>query len=67
MTTRTAPDAFRERLERIGFHFAPDQLVAARELVARRGFEPEELSDLALMTICVEAYGHPDRDLPAWI
>ena len=60
-------EVFRERLARLGMRFGDEQLGHARALVMRYGFVPEELSDVQLMTICVEAYGHPDIDLPMWI
>jgi hypothetical protein len=60
-------DAFRERMARLGMRFGDEQLGRARALVTRYGFVPEELSDIQLMTICVEAYGHSDTDLPKWI
>ena len=60
-------EQFRERLARLGMRFRDDQLHHAHALVTRYGFDPEELSDIQLMTICVEAYRHPDADLPLWI
>ena len=60
-------DSFRERLARLGMRFGDEQLGRAHALVTRYGFVPEELTDIQLMTICVEAYGHPDTDLPMWI
>ena len=54
-------------MARLGMRFGDEQLSHARALVTRYGFVPEELSDIQLMTICVEAYGHPDADLPMWI
>ena len=60
-------ERFRERLARLGMPFGEDQLRHAHALVTRYGFVPEELSDVQLMTICVEAYRHPDADLPAWV
>ena len=60
-------DSFRERLARLGMRFGEEQLHRAHALVTRYGFVPEELSDIQLMTICVEAYRHPDSDLPMWI
>ncbi|MHB8631805.1 MAG: hypothetical protein ACYC9W_07750 [Candidatus Limnocylindria bacterium] len=53
-------DVFRLRLERLGMRFGDDQLGVAHGLVLRLGFAPEELTDLQLMTICVDAYRHPD-------
>ena len=61
------PETFGERMARLGMPFGDEQLAHARALVTRYGFAPEELSDIQLMTICVEAYGHPDTDLPMWI
>jgi hypothetical protein len=60
-------ELFRERLARLGMRFGDEQLGHAHALVTRYGFVPEELSDIQLMTICVEAYRHPDSDLPMWI
>ncbi len=62
-----ARESFGERMARLGMPFGDEQLRHARALVTRYGFVPEELSDIQLMTICVEAYGHPDADLPMWI
>lgn len=56
-----------DRLARLGMRFGDEQLGHAQALVTRYGFVPEELSDIQLMTICVEAYRHPDSDLPMWI
>ncbi|MFN2520246.1 MAG: hypothetical protein ABR525_04275 [Candidatus Limnocylindria bacterium] len=58
---------FRERLVRLGMPFGDEQLGHAHALVTRDGFVPEELSDIQLMTMCVEAYRQPDSDLPMWI
>ena len=60
-------EAFRERLARLGMRFGDEQLRYAHALVTRYGFVADELSDIQLMTICVEAYRHPDADLPLWI
>ncbi|HEV2010472.1 MAG TPA: hypothetical protein VGS17_05535 [Candidatus Limnocylindria bacterium] len=60
-------ESFRERMARLDMRFGDEQLEHARSLVTRYGFVPEALSDIQLMTICVEAYGHPDTDLPMWI
>ena len=63
----TARERLAERLHRFGFRFGDDQLQVAEHLLARRGCAPDDISDVVLMTICVEAYGQPDADLPAWI
>ena len=60
-------EPFRARLERLGMRLGDEQLKVAQTLVAISGFAPEELTDLQLMTICVEAYRHADTDLPMWV
>jgi hypothetical protein len=60
-------DLFRERLARLGMPFGDEQLGRAHSLVTRYGFVPEDLTDIQLMTICVEAYRKADSDLPMWI
>ena len=60
-------DLFRERLARLRMRFGDEQLGRAHALVTRYGFLPEDLSDIQLMTICVEAYRKSDVDLPAWV
>ena len=60
-------EPFRERLARLGMRFGNEQLGRAHALVTRYGFVPEELTDIQLMTICVEVYRRPDTDLPMWI
>ncbi|HEX9270234.1 MAG TPA: hypothetical protein VF998_10345 [Candidatus Limnocylindria bacterium] len=60
-------DYLRDRLHAIDFRFEEDQLAHAERLVRSHGFIPDELSDLALMTICVGAYRRDDSDLPAWV
>ncbi len=60
-------DRFGERLARLGMRFGDEQLRRAHDLVTRYGFVPEDLTDIQLMTICVEAYRRQDTDLPLWI
>jgi len=60
-------ELFRERLARLGMRFGDEQFGHAHSLATRYGFVPEELTDVQLMTICVEAYRRPDSDLPLWI
>jgi hypothetical protein len=65
--TASVRERLAERLHRFGMLFGDEQLAIAEALVTSRGFAPEELSDVVLMTICVEAYGAPDHDRPAWV
>jgi hypothetical protein len=60
-------EILRARLDRLGMRFGDEQLRVAHWLVARCGFIADDLTDLQLMTICVEAYRHPDVELPMWI
>ncbi len=62
-----ATEPFRDRLDRIGMRFRGEQLDHAHAIATRYGFVLEDLSDIQLMTICVEAYRRPDTDLPMWI
>lgn len=55
-----------QRLAKLGMPMQGDVLARAEALLGRYGYSPEHLSDLWLMTLCVEAYRRPDADLPAW-
>jgi hypothetical protein len=48
-------------------HFEGDRLDTAERIVHLHAPHHATLSDLVLMTICVEAYRKPDVDLPAWV
>ena len=56
-----------KRLARLGMHFEGERLEHAERIVQLHAPHHGSLTDLVLMTICVEAYGHADRDLPMWI
>lgn len=55
------------RLARLGMPFEGERLDAAERIVGLHAPHHASLSDLVLMTICVEAYRKSDLDLPAWI
>jgi hypothetical protein len=55
------------RLARLGMHFEGDRLDAAERIVRLHAPHHTSLTDLVLMTICVEAYRKADVDLPAWV
>ena len=63
-------DARRElakRLARLGMHFEGERLEHAERIVHLHAPHHGSLTDLVLMTICVEAYRRADVELPAWI
>ena len=63
-------DARRElarRLTRLGMAFEGERLDRAERIVQLHAPGHGSLSDLVLMTICVEAYRSADVDLPAWV
>lgn len=55
------------RLARLGMHFEGERLDHAERIVHAHASHHASLSDLVLMTICVEAYRKSDVDLPAWV
>jgi hypothetical protein len=55
------------RLARLGMPFEGERLEHAERIVQLHAAHHGSLTDLMLMTICVEAYRGPDIDLPAWI
>lgn len=56
-----------KRLARLGMHFEGERLARAERIVHLHAPHHASLSDLVLMTICVEAYRTSDVDLPAWV
>ena len=48
-------------------HFEGERLEHAEQIVQLHAPHHGSLSDLVLMTICVEAYRTGDVDLPAWV
>jgi len=56
-----------KRLARLGMPFEGERLDAAERIVQLHVPHHASLTDLALMTICVEVYRRSDVDLPAWI
>jgi hypothetical protein len=56
-----------KRLARLGMHLEGDRLDHAERIVHLHAPHHGSLTDLVLMTICVEAYRKSDVDLPAWV
>jgi len=48
-------------------HLEGERLEDAERIVHLHAPHHGSLTDLVLMTICVEAYRRPDVDLPAWV
>lgn len=55
------------RLARLGMPFEGERLDHAEQIVRLHTPHHTSLTDLVLMTICVEAYRTSDVDLPAWV
>ena len=55
------------RLAKLGMHFEGERLEHAERIVHAHVPHHASLSDLVLMTICVEAYRTSDVELPAWV
>jgi hypothetical protein len=50
------------RLDRLGMRLEGDRLSRAAEIVRAHGTDAHEISDMALLSICVEAYRHPEKE-----
>ena len=51
------------RLERLGMRLEGDRLTRAAAIVRAHGANAEEISDMALLSICVEAYRHTEKEM----
>lgn len=51
------------RLDRLGMRLEGDRLSRAAAIVRAHGGSAEEISDMALLSICVEAYRHPEKEM----
>lgn len=50
------------RLDRLGMRLEGDRLTRAAAIVRAHGGTAEGISDMALLSICVEAYRHPEKE-----
>jgi hypothetical protein len=50
------------RLDRLGMRLEGDRLTRAAAIVRAHGADAGEISDMALLSICVEAYRHPEKE-----
>ncbi len=51
-----------ERLDSLGMRLEGDRLDRAAAIVRAHGADAGEISDMALLSICVEAYRHADKE-----
>lgn len=51
-----------ERLERLGMRLDHDLLSRAAAIVGAHGGDLDGMHDMALLSICVEAYRHPEKE-----
>lgn len=54
------------RLASLGLAFDAEHLGRARRLLDGYGIDPALMSDIVLMTVCVEAYRTEDSAAPIW-
>lgn len=55
-------DKLSERLGRLGMHLDGERLDRAVAIVRAHGADAAEISDMALLSICVEAYRHAGKE-----
>ena len=60
--TKSDIDQLSERLAALGMHLDAERMDRAVSIVRSHGAHPNEISDMALLSICVEAYRHKDRE-----
>jgi hypothetical protein len=60
--TKSDIDQLSERLAALGMHLDGERMASAVAIVRAHGQHPDEISDMALLSICVEAYRHKDRE-----
>ena len=60
--TTTDIEQLSERLAALGMRLDAERMGRAVAIVRAHGAHPREISDMALLSICVEAYRHKDRE-----
>ncbi len=60
--TKSEIDELSERLAALGMRLDGERMGRAVAIVRAHGAHPSEISDMALLSICVEAYRHKDRE-----
>jgi hypothetical protein len=60
--TTTEIEQLSERLAALGMRLDGERMGRAVAIVKAHGAHPNEISDMALISICVEAYRHKDKE-----
>ncbi len=61
--TKSDIDQLRERLAALGMRLDAERMGRAVAIVRAHGAHPDEISDMALLSICVEAYRHHEKEM----
>ena len=60
--TTTDIEQLSERLAALGMRLDAERMGRAVAIVRAHGAHPSEISDMALLSICVEAYRHAEQE-----
>ena len=60
--TQHERDQLSLRLDRLGMRLEGERLARAAAIVRAHGGDTDAIGDMALMSICVEAYRHPEKE-----
>lgn len=60
--TQEKKEKLSQRLISLGMRLEGDRLDRAAAIVRAHGANAEEISDMALLSICVEAYRHAEKE-----
>ncbi len=60
--TQEKKEKLSKRLMSLGMHLEGERLDRAAQIVRAHGADAEEISDMALLSICVEAYRHKEKE-----
>jgi hypothetical protein len=60
--TTTEIEQLGERLAALGMRLDAERMGRAVAIVKAHGAHPNEISDMALLSICVEAYRHKEKE-----
>ncbi len=61
--TKTEIDQLSARLAALGMHLDDERMDRAVAIVRAHGAHPNDISDMALLSICVEAYRHHEKEM----
>ncbi len=60
--TKSEVEQLSERLSALGMKLDQERMGRAVAIVRAHGAHPDEISDMALLSICVEAYRQKDKE-----